>query len=489
VEESTTTRMKELDHKTIKTRSLRGIVALIQQSFLIQLTGIVSFGLLAAILKEKEIGLWGVVNSIIAVLTYFSDIGLAGALIQKKEQLTRDDLVTTFTIQQILAIIIVVFGFLATPFFQSFYHLDQSGLYLFWALTISFFLSSFKTIPGILLERKLEFHKMVIPQIIETLVFNGIVVVLAFKGMGILSFAIAAIARSISGLIAIYILSPWRPGISISKNAAKHLFKFGIPYQSISLLALVKDDLLFLFLGKILPLEAMGYIVVAKKFAEVPLRTIMDNVMRVTFPAFSRLQNDTKTLVKAIENTLFGISALLFPIYLGLVVFIGRLFELIPRYHKWEPAMLMIYFVSITSIAASFSSPLTNAMSAVGKIRITLLFMVLWLCLSWIFVIVFVPIYGYNGFGLSLLLTSATVFLVIWITKREIPFSLFQSIKAPFFGVIVQYISYALILPFVPVTWFSVITVGAIGVILYAGVVLVLDKEKLVFISKGILGR
>src|SRR5689334_13031231 len=102
--------MSELDISTIKTRSLRGILALIQQSVFIQLIGIGSFAFLAAYLKKEDIGLFGIVNSIIAFMTYFSDIGLAGALIQKKEQLTKDDLITTFTIQQILAVVILIVG-------------------------------------------------------------------------------------------------------------------------------------------------------------------------------------------------------------------------------------------------------------------------------------------------------------------------------------------------------------------------------------------
>lgn len=481
--------MSELDTLTIKTRSLRGIVALIQQSFFIQLTGIVSFAILAALLKANEIGLFGVVNSIIAFLTYFSDIGLAGALIQKKETVTEEDLVTTFTIQQILAVLIVVVGFAATPFFQSFYHLDTAGVYLLWSLVLSFFLSSFKTIPALLLERKLEFHKIVIPQIIETLVFNILVVICAYKGMGTLSFAVAALFRSISGLVAIYLLSPWKPRLGISRSVAHRLFHFGIPYQSVSFLALLKDDLLFLFLGKVLPLDAMGYIVVAKKFAELPLRTIMDNVMRVTFPTYARLQHDKQMLTKAVENTLFGISLLLFPLYSGLIVFIGPIFQLIPKYHKWEPTVVTIYFIAASAIAASFSTPLINAMSAIGKIRITLVFMVLWLILSWVFVLVLVPIYGFNGFGLSLFLTSLTVLLVIAVTKREIHFSVLKSMYAPFIAVVFQTIVYLVLVSRMPISWIWVVSVGSIGVLVYSFIVWKLAKEKILFIIKGIKGR
>jgi O-antigen/teichoic acid export membrane protein len=481
--------MSKLDVSTIKTRSLRGIFALIQQSFFIQLVGLGTFFVLAAYLKNEEIGLFGIANSIIGFMTYFSDIGLAGALIQKKEDLTRDDLATTFTIQQILAVIIVGIGFACTPLFQSLYHFNERGVYLLWALLISFLISSFKTIPALLLERKLEFVKVVTTQVLETLVYNILVIICVFKGMGALSFAIAALLRSVVGLIAIFWFSPWRIELGISKTAAKKLFRFGLPYQSISFLALLKDDLLFLFLGKVLALDAMGYIYVAKKFAELPLRTIMDNVLRVTFPTYSRLQHDKALLTKAIENTFFGISSLLFPLYSGLIAFIGPLFILVPKYHHWQPALVSIYLIALTSVAASFSTPLTNALSAIGKIRITLIFMVLWLVLSWMFVLIFVPMIGFNGFALSLLLMSLTTFLVIYVAKREIPFSVIRSIRVPFMAVVVQSALYYVLVNALPITWMNEIGVGLLGVLSYAGIVGSMERHRILFILNGIRGR
>ena len=51
----------------------------------------------------REVGLFAIVAESIAILGYFSDIGLASALIQRKEKIEDKDLQTTFTIQQMLA--------------------------------------------------------------------------------------------------------------------------------------------------------------------------------------------------------------------------------------------------------------------------------------------------------------------------------------------------------------------------------------------------
>ena len=279
--------MEELDVQTVTKRSIHGVFALVSRTFFIQFISLVVITVLYAVLQEEEIGVFFLVSASIAFLSYFSDIGLAAALIQKKEALTDEDLKTTFTIQQALVIFVCIVALSLSGFVGSLYHLDPKGVLLFQALVVSFFLSSLKTIPSIILERNLRFDKLVIPQIIETLVFNLVVLILALKGFGIMSYTYAVLARGVVGLVAIYLIAPWKVGISLSKNVAKKLLSFGIPFQSNSILALLKDDLLILYIGTVLPLTQLGYIGFAQKWAYTPLRLIMDNMIRITFPAFS----------------------------------------------------------------------------------------------------------------------------------------------------------------------------------------------------------
>ena len=107
--------------------------------------------------------------------------------------------------------------------------------------------------------------KLVIPDIVETLGFNIIVLVLAIKGFGVTSFTYGVLVRGLAGLIAVYIVSPWKPSLGINKSVAKKLLSFGLPFQANSILALAKDNLFFLYLGAVLPKEALGFIGVAQK--------------------------------------------------------------------------------------------------------------------------------------------------------------------------------------------------------------------------------
>ncbi|MBI3888137.1 hypothetical protein HY310_03675, partial [Candidatus Microgenomates bacterium] len=82
--------MEELDIATITKRSIHGVFALVSRTFVIQLINLGVITILYAVLEESAIGVFFVVSASIAFLSYFSDIGLAAALIQKKEALTEE---------------------------------------------------------------------------------------------------------------------------------------------------------------------------------------------------------------------------------------------------------------------------------------------------------------------------------------------------------------------------------------------------------------
>ncbi len=133
--------MEEIDIGVITQRSIRGVFALVSRTFAIQVIGLVANLLLTIFLSPSVFGVYFVVSAAIAFLSYFSDIGLAAALIQKKEQITKEELRTTFTIQQILVISVVVIALVLSNFVRTFYHLDADGVLLFQALVVSFFFS------------------------------------------------------------------------------------------------------------------------------------------------------------------------------------------------------------------------------------------------------------------------------------------------------------------------------------------------------------
>lgn len=479
--------MEELDIATITRRSIHGVFALVSRTFVIQIISLVVSLLLYAFLQESEIGVFFLVSASIAFLSYFSDIGLAAALIQKKEALTDDDLKTTFTLQQALVLAVVIVALLLSNFIGDLYKLSVDGVHLFQALVVSFFLSSLKTIPSIILERDLRFDKLVIPQIVETLAFNIVVLVLAIQGFGIVSYIYAVLARGIIGLVTIYLIAPWKMGLGFSKSVAKRLLSYGIPFQSNSVLALLKDDLLTLYLGTVLPLSQMGYLGFAQKWAYTPLRLIMDNLIRITFPSFSRLAHDPHHLGKAIEKSLFATVLLVFPSLAGVALLAPYFIEFIPKYQKWEPAVLALGLFAVNAALSSISTPLTNALNAIGKVKVSLSLMVFWTIATWVITPLAVSMFGYTGVAGAAALISSSVIVVVYLTKKHIQFKLTHVLLVPFVGTVVMGIVLYYLSPFFVTNLLMVFVMIGMGMLVYFAVLFALGRKQIIADTKTII--
>lgn len=420
-----------LDVALIKKKAISGVVTFTLRTLFLQIFTYIAIFILTIVLDEVTYGIYILVSALINIFIYFSDIGLAAALIQKKEELNQKDLSTTFTIQQIIVISFVTIGLIFSGQIANFYGLDRQGLFLIRVLIISLLLSSLKTIPSILLERRLSFKKLIIPQIAENIVFYSLAVILAFAGFGIASFSWAVLVRGVVGLSLIYMLSPWKPSIGLDKQIAKKLTSFGIPFQLNSILALLKDDLLIVILGKILTFSQIGYIGWSQKLAFLPLRFFMDSVNKVTFPAYSRLQEHKMHLGKAIEKSLFFVTYLVYPSVLGIAAIGPKLIEVIPRYQKWEPALPLLYLFVINSLFSAVSTTFTNALFATGRPKIVLNLMIFWTAATWILTIPLVIRFSFIGVGIASALVATTSLATIYFVKKEIPISVGKSIIGP----------------------------------------------------------
>lgn len=443
----------------LKRKTLVSTLSLFFQSGYSAFLGLVANLVVTILLSPKIFGIYITTLSIISVLNYFSDIGLAASLIQKKE-VSDNDIKTTFTIQQLMIITVITLGFVATNFIKGFYRLPDNAIYLYWALLTGFFISSLKTIPSIFLERKIQFQKIVLVQVVENTVFYLSVIIFAILKFELHSFTIAVLLRAIVGLILIYFISPWKPSIGISKQSVKELLKFGVPFQASSFLALFKDDLITLFLGKILGFEALGYIGWAKKWAEAPIRIIMDNVSRVLFPVISRLQHDKEQIGKVVNRILYYQTLILAPAIIGMALFMGKFVYIIPKYTKWTPALPLFYIFCLSSLFSSYSTPFMNLFNALGKVKVSFTAMFLWTVGTWILTPLFTYIFGYIGFPIVLLIIATSSLLVAAFAKKFVTFQFIASIYKGLTAAVIMGVMVLLAFRVIPGLYTGIIMAG-----------------------------
>lgn len=431
---------------------------------------------LARILPPEIIGIYNIGNSILAFFTFFSDVGLAAAIIQKK-QLHPDDLKTTFTIQEVLALLITLIIFLLAPFFASIYQLDEMGMWLIRALGIGFFLTSLKVLPAVLLERELKFGPLVFVEILETAIFCTVLDVLVLNNFGVVSYSLAVLSRGFAGTAMIYIIAPWKMAVGFSKKAVKDLLKFGAPYQLNSILALLKDRLVALIVAGIIGKAGVGYVTWAQNIASMPLE-VMNIITRITFPAFSRLQDNKDALKKTLEKSIFFTSLFVYPLLFGVMATAPSLVAHVVH-NNWKPALPLVYLFSVSAFWSALSVPFTNFLNAIGRINTTLKLMVMWTVLEWAITPFLTIQYGFIGVAVASALISFTSIIPIIIIKKIVDVKILKNISLPFvsaaiMGIITYYICQVLV-----VNFYTLVITIIIGGLIYLGLVFGFGKDKI----------
>lgn len=432
------TEQPSVDIFAIKQKALVGAVSYFLRTLLLQGIGFASIVVLSKYFSPEDFGIYGIVVQIIGILIFFSDVGLAATLIQKKDVPSAKEYKTAFTVQFILSILIVLLTIALGQVPAIATKLGGAGKLVLYALGLSFPLATLKTVPSVILERKLDFSKVVIPQIFEQVVFHGILITMAIMGLGVEAYAYAVMARAVVGAVVMWVLQPWQIGFHYEWPVFKDLLNFGAKFQANDLLARIKDQLFYLTLGLFLPTAQFGYIQWAKNWSMYPYNLTVQNVMAITFPSFSRLQNHPKALARAIEKSLFFITLVIFPILVGMSVFIVPLLMIIPDYTKWLPAAVSLIFFSLSVGWSAISTPLTNTLNALGKINQTLKLMVLWTGLTWILTPLMMYFYGYHGVAFAALVISFTSYLSVWYVQKLVSFQFLEQIWRQALGSVVM---------------------------------------------------
>jgi O-antigen/teichoic acid export membrane protein len=436
------------DIKQIKQRGVLSAGSLLFQSGFSAILGFAAFFILTLKSDLYLLGIYNTVLAMMAFFNYFSSLGLAAAIIQKKE-IDEKDLNTAFIIQTTLSLFIIIVGFFLTNYlFVIYKDLPRSAVYLYWALLFSFFFLSLKTIPSVLLEKKIQIYKVVLVSLIENLVFYSIVIIMSLLNFDIFSLVAAVIARSLVGVIAIYIMNPWSPKPIFSRSSAKSLLSYGVPFQGNSFLALIKDDLMIIYLGAVIGFEKLSIVTFAKKYAEFSIRLIMDNINRVAFPIYSQFQNNKVLLKKSVEKILFYEALFIFPVIIGSVFIFDNLLKIMPGYYvKWQVALISFYFFSLSALFVSLYSPLISLFNAIGKVKLTLIIMAILTGLNWLLIPFMIKLFGYQGISIAFFIISFSFIFVFIKAKLTVDFSLKNAFGAPVVSSLVM-ILYLLLIKF-----------------------------------------
>lgn len=454
------TEKPRMSDRDIGRRIARAVVALALRQGFVKAISIAGAVVLARILDPATFGAYAIASFAVALFTLIGDMGLAAALIQQEHEPTNHELRVAFTAQQItLGSAAVAIWLLSTDLIRRF-DLTQDAGVVVKALAIGLVVSSLRTVPSTLLERRLHFGRLAIAEGAQVVAYQGIAIWMATAGHGIVSFGIAALIATSVNTAIVNGLVRWRPGWGWDTPLLIRMLRFGLPFQGSAAISFVKDAVNPIFIGLMVGPLAVGYINWAVMVVGYPL-LLVSILNRLYFPAFSRLRRDGEALSNLagaiIRWSVFGVIGLIVPYLLEADLWTRLLFG-----PQWIPAVSVLYWLAIAMPFAAAASPGVAILNAFGRSHDVFVFTVVWMVATWVLTVPAVALFGWIGFGIANALVTLSAPFFFWRVQTCIRVPIWSGIAKALGAAAVAWAFHSLLLGAVP-AWRS--DVGAVLVV------------------------
>ncbi|GIV61831.1 MAG: hypothetical protein KatS3mg044_0697 [Rhodothermaceae bacterium] len=354
--------------RDIHRRAKKGIrLLLVRQGFL-QVFTFLGGVVLARVLSPADFGVFGITTFLVGVLALFADFGMSPALIQRKRELSERDLQVGFTMQQALVLVVVVFVWLAAPWMAGFYPAHAMELeWLVRAMALNLYLGTWRSISAISLERELRYEKLALIEVVESLSYQITAVVLAVMGFEVWSLVAAVLVRSLLGTVLIFRVAPWKVRFVYDPHTTLELLRFGIPFQVHRIVGNVRNWVTPTLVASLIGADAVGFLMWASSNGRKP-RNIIQNVVRVSLPHFSRIQDRSEEVTQILRQYVLYFFVLCGG-WLALLASMGYPLVEVIYTAKWLPAVpALILYAGLLNLN-SVSWIIKTALSGTGRVK------------------------------------------------------------------------------------------------------------------------
>jgi len=346
--------IKPMKPESLSKKVVRGGIWVFALRIINRSLGFIRTIILARLLAPSDFGLLGIAMLAIATLETFSQTGFQAALIQKKGNI-ESYVDTAWTVSAVRGIMLFFILFFCAPIVAQFFKSPQATLVIK-VIAVSTLLSGFRNIGILFFQKELEFNKQFVYEFSATIVDLTVAVTLAFILRNVWALVWGGLSANFVRLFMSYILHPHRPRIKFDKEKFYDLFGFGkwVLGSSILIFLIMQGD--DIFVGKLLGVTALGFYQLAYMISNLPATEITHVISQVTFPAYSKLQDDLPKLREAYLKVLQLTAFIAIPLA-------GGIFVLAPEFtqiflgEKWMPMVpamqVLVIFGLIRALAAT----------------------------------------------------------------------------------------------------------------------------------------
>lgn len=369
------------DQENITNRSITavlwgvfGSVARIASQILAQIV-------LARLLGPEQYGLFAISVIVINFSSFFSDVGIAYGLIQKKK-VSDADIRFVFTWQLVLGAIVAASVFLLANPLSSFFN-EPRVVPIIKFLALVCFINALSAPSLNLLKRDLNFKVIQLSQVISYVCGYIVVAIpLAIAGCEIWSLVAAWLVQSSIHLSILYynVKHPLKP--MLWHSAASGLLKYGITVFATNLVNWVTNSVDRVVVGKMFSTASVGLYSTSYNLMNTPTVTVMGVLQSTLFSGSAKVQGDKTRVRKAFYTVVGSLSIFTMPVFVGIAT-VSNTMILALYGQEWIEAAVLLRPIALAMPLYLLIGMATPMLWVVGKItkelKIQVPFAFLWL--------------------------------------------------------------------------------------------------------------
>lgn len=268
------------------------------------------------LLAPEEFGAVAILMVFIVVSQALLESGFGSALVQRKNPTPTDES-SVFYFNLAAGLVLAGALSLAAPLVAWFYQLPELTT-LLRMMSLILVINGFAVVQNALMVRRLDFRRQAIISVTGTAVSGAVGLTMAWRGFGVWSLVGQQVANSLVRVVMSWLLNAWRPVWAFSAAALRDMFRFGSGMVASVLLNTMFENLYPLVIGKLFPGAPLGFYNRAQHLQQISSQTLSAVANRVTFPVFSRLQDDPERLRNGLRRAMRALVFVQFPMMIGL---------------------------------------------------------------------------------------------------------------------------------------------------------------------------
>jgi O-antigen/teichoic acid export membrane protein len=325
--------------------------------------------LLSRILDPKDFGIMAMAWVVGGFIQVFSEMGMSNAIVQKQDATPRQ-LSSVYWLSLATGTLVAVLVAASGPLVSAFYR-EASLTGVMPLIGATLLMVSVGQPFQMVAQRELMFQRLALAEFLMTLTSLIVAVTTALAGFRFYSIVLGGLAGAVvkSSYLLLSGWSFWRPHLHFARSDLTAFLRFGSYQLGERITNYAWNNADYLLVGRYLGAEPLGIYRLAYEIVVRPLGTINPILNTVSYPIFSRRQDDDEALRRGYLELIRLLCTITFPLLSGLAIVAPVAIPLIFS-EKWAGAVPLVQILCLLGALRSLTNPSASLLLAKGKANV-----------------------------------------------------------------------------------------------------------------------